>query len=388
MPSAGEMYYNLIRDGWTLDGIAQQYRIKPASVQRTINLHLKALTNPPILSDPGARGMGIAKTPENPPQRVFYVEQPLSYNYASQRGLPSDSPTDDRRAAILAYLGTSLTLPPHAPTPETDARRIVAIGDLHGAPSAAMLAAVIRAKPDVVVIGGDLTNQQQASAHGFSRQDKQTTIRQELANVRAFIEAILLYLPDCIILIMRGNHDDWLMKKAADLLPAYLLEFVQDPFDVLMAGLPPERVELVKTEWQAHTPHDNPTEFGHSEYMLVLGDALFSHANFTAAQPGGAVTKLHNWLYGDKGWAAYLGLPRLPILCQFHGHKIADLQPQGGNARWFEPGMGCEPYVESYKAGYQVGWAPGALGALCLDQEYIDQGWRTYNAELLKPCSA
>lgn len=304
------------------------------------------------------------------------------------RPAPGDPSADSSRAAYQAYLGTSLVVPDGSPLPLSDARRIVAVGDLHGAPSAPLLAALIALQPDIVVVGGDLTNQQQVSPHVQtpSKQRQQLTLREEMARVRAYLETILMELPQAVILIMRGNHDDWAYRKAAELLPAYLLDFFQDPLDVLLAGLPESRVELVTSEWAAHTPAGNIEEFGQSQYMLILGDALFSHGNFTSGQEGGAVRKLHQWLY-DKGWTDYLGMPKLRVLCQFHGHKIAHLRPHGGLMHWIEPGMACDPAVENYKAEYKVSWSPGAQGGVYLEQQYLAHAslWKTIKVQLFEP---
>ncbi|MCC7451756.1 MAG: metallophosphoesterase, partial [Anaerolineae bacterium] len=295
---------------------------------------------------------------------------------------------DSCRAAYQAYLGTSLVIPDVPPPPLSDVRRVVAVGDLHGAPSAGLLAAIINLQPDIVVVGGDLTNQQQVSPHAQtpSKQRQQLTLREELARVRAYLETILTQLPQTVILIMRGNHDDWAYRKVAELLPPYLLDFFQDPLDVLLAGLPESRVELVTSEWSAYTPAGSAEEFGQSQYMLILGDTLFSHANFTSGQEGGAVRKLHQWLY-DKGWADYLGMPKLRVLCQFHGHKIAHLRPHGGLMHWIEPGMACDPAVEAYKAEYKTSWGPGAQGGLYLEQQYLSHAnlWKTSKVQLFEP---
>ena len=43
--TTGKTYYELEQQGYTHDGIAQLYRIKPASVARQINLYKQALQN-------------------------------------------------------------------------------------------------------------------------------------------------------------------------------------------------------------------------------------------------------------------------------------------------------------------------------------------------------
>jgi hypothetical protein len=361
-PTTGALYYTLLTQGWTLDGIAQQYRIKPSSVRRMIDLHRKA---------------------------ILYLDNNAGAKHSPMRdSLPVDTPADSCRAAYQAYLGTSLVVPDGSPASLSDVRRVAAVGDLHGAPSAGLLAKLIALQPDIIIIGGDLTNQQQVSPHAQPplKQRQQLTLREELARIRAYLETLLVELPRARLLIMRGNHDDWAYRKAAELLPPYLLDFFTDPLDVLLAGLPQNRVERVASEWLACAPSGNTAEFGQSQYMLILGDALFSHANFTAGVEGGAVRKLHQWLY-DKGWADYLGMPKLRVLCQFHGHKIAHLRPHGGLMHWIEPGMACDPAVEAYKAEYKTSWGPGAQGGLYLEQQYLSHVnlWKTSKVQLFEP---
>lgn len=344
----GRLYAELLAQGWTLDALATQYGIKPSSVRRALNIYRQ--------------------------YQPAYIP-------------PADQPADNLREIYRAYLGTSLDMADQvADAPDLPLRKIVAVGDLHGAPAASMLAAVIRREPDIVVIGGDLTNQAQASPHAPtpSRQTQQATLREELARVRAYFETLLTRLPDhTVIRVMRGNHDDWAYKQAAELLPPYLLEFFTDPLDVLFAELPVSRVERAESCYTV-----NGELFGESQYLYVMGDALFSHMNFTAGVEGGAVRKLHQWLY-DKGWADYLGIPKLRVLCQFHGHKIAHLRPHGGLMHWIEPGMACDPAVEHYKAEYKTSWSPGALGGLYLEQQRSPETagrWITTKVQLIDPC--
>lgn len=292
----------------------------------------------------------------------------------------TETTADKMRAVYREYLGTSVTVKDEVHEP-TGKRHVVALGDLHGAPSPDILKAVIAERPDLIIIGGDLLDQRQASVHSPEYGDKQTTLREEMATVRAFIETLLIKT-SAVIWVLRGNHDSWTYKTIHSLLPPWALEFFQDPLDLLLAGLP--RVEVIATPWTYYYPDNTADTFGESRYLLPLGDTLISHADFTGRNPGDAVRKLSTWI---ERWRQPLGLPAFSLLVQFHGHRIAHLEEAGGWQIWIEPGMGGLPNIESYKVQYKGAWGPGALGCVAFDQDNKNGGWCTRRAsvKLIRP---
>lgn len=260
-------------------------------------------------------------------------------------------------------------------------RVVVGVGDLHGNPDASIVASVADCDPDIIVIGGDSLDQKQASPHSDGIKTSRT-IRDEIASVRA---AIQFWLDNtrATIIVMRGNHDMWLWRKVSEVLPEWAVEFMQDPMDMMLAGLPEDRVKRSNVIWEFHHPSGHTDEFGGSEFLLPLGDAIFSHMNHTSALSGGAVVKLAKWF---DTWHQPLGLPEATLLIQHHVHKVAQIEDRAGWRILVEPGMGGSLSTESYKANYQPKWNPGALGFVYFEQ-YLDGDWKTDRAtvQIVRP---
>jgi len=282
---------------------------------------------------------------------------------------------DDRRALLRAYLGASSDIQARPAQPFADVRKVMVIADLHGHPSADILGAAIAEQPDLIVLAGDLLDSQEVSAHPAmpAELNKRTKLRTEIANVRAWIE-MLLEGTTARISCIRGNHDDWAARKAAELLPIELLDFWQDPFDVLFEGFPADRVERACTRWEYHMPDSTSKELGESQYMLVLGDCIISHMNHCGSKAGDAVNKLSLWV--DK-WRDTLGLRAPALLVQAHVHRVCLIEHDSGNKVLVEPGAAFEPRVERYKTNYQPKWSPASIGCLVFEQRQIAGVWYT-----------
>lgn len=291
--------------------------------------------------------------------------------------LPSERMrTDERRMALERYLGTALINIPAKHSEPVERRRVFACGDLHGRSSEHILKQLINYDPDIVVLGGDLFDSRQASPHG-GRPDPagEDEIHDEMVRLRAWIEIALLRT-HAVFHIQRGNHDDWLVRAFADYkIPAWMMKYVNDPFDLLLAELPPERTIKAASVYSWMQPNGGaPLEFAESQYMYCLGDALISHGSFADKNAGGAVRKLALWL---ERWRRLVGIDPV-LLVQMHSHKISYARDQDGWAIWVEPGMACEPLAEAYKFNqHRTSWTPGARGAVTFEQEHIDGQWRT-----------
>lgn len=302
---------------------------------------------------------------------------------ASSPPAETDAPpasTDEKRAALTAYLLTTWepsSSPLRAPA---ETRLVCAVGDLHGMPDPLVTAALIEQHPDVVIIGGDLTDQQEASRHGAETRDeasarRQRTLQDELTSVRAWLE-VLLERTSARLLILRGNHDQWAYKHMRDLLPAYLIDFFRDPLDVLTTGLG-ERVSIVGHPVTYTHSNGDVQPGGVNEFMFVYGDALFSHLNFCQSVTETAVNKLHRQWF--QQWRLTLGIDHVRVLTQFHSHGRALRSAEGGHVLLLEPGMGGCVTVEAYKVSYNSKWRPGVQGFAAMTQ-YWDRGaqdWRT-----------
>lgn len=295
----------------------------------------------------------------------------------SKIGEASASPLISKRRSvdeIREYLGTTLTFDAiKRPKKPSTIRTIVAVGDLHGNPHPAMLPLIIGQKPDLIIVGGDIYDQAAFSTHPKGYGEKTEAFENEQVRVRAWYETLLTHtLADMIT--MRGNHDDRFFKQLMDLLPPHFLPFVTDPLDVLFAGLPTERCKIHSTDARMHHSSLPDEAMGKLTYMLPLGDALLSHANFTGGETTTAVEKLAKWV---GNWYQPLGWPDPSLLIQFHTHQWVYLRPRAGMRVLAEPGMAGMPAVEGYKIGYQSKWRPGTLGAVSFKQEIVNGEWKT-----------
>lgn len=285
----------------------------------------------------------------------------------------------ERKQALEIYLGadTSITFPA-ASTPQ-HTRKVLAVGDIHGEPDPELARAIVAYQPDIIIFGGDTLNLEQASRwkddskRAKTRRLRKTT-RRELAAVRALIEFLLEHT-HTILYVMRGNHEDRLYKKLAEVLEDWMLDYFTDPLDLLVEGLG-DRVRLVETnlDWQ-YPDGTRITEFTDTGYTFVVGDVLLSHMNYTGGEPGQAVLKLFNkW---KLEWEQPFSLTHVRVLVQFHGHKTAMLDRANGWYTLVEPGMGGCMRTEIYKTGYKPIWKPGTQGFVSFTQVLCDGTWQT-----------
>ncbi|MEP7284629.1 MAG: metallophosphoesterase [Chloroflexota bacterium] len=263
----------------------------------------------------------------------------------------------------------------------------MAVGDIHGMPAPDLGRLLAEQNPDIIVFGGDSLDNKQASNHSDEAvqsifapdfdPDKPMptprTIAMEIAAVRALIQW-LIDNTNAQIIIMRGNHDNWIWRTVSNLLPVWAREFFPDILDLLIFGLPKDRVVLSNQVWTYHYPDGSEEVFGETKYLLVLGDAVLSHMNFTSVLPGGAVRKLAermSQLYKPMGIADPV------LLVQFHGHKVCNYDDRAGHRTCVEPGMGGCAKTEGYKADYNGAWALGAYGFVKFNQELREGEWLT-----------
>jgi hypothetical protein len=292
-------------------------------------------------------------------------------------------PVDSRRAALQAYLGTTFRAAPYAFSRHTT-RTLVAVGDFHGNPDPEIVAALVRANADLYYIGGDTLDNQRASNHqAESKEEVQRRqsrgSREEFADIRAMLE-VLISETQGNIRVFDGNHDHWPSRKIIQLLPDYLLQWFNDPLDMLLFGLSP-RVERVVHAQSFRYPNGTTAEgIPATRFMAVAGDVLMSHMNFTAKQPGGGALKLLEWFFE---WSLGLGLDHVRVLIQHHGHKFGKINRGGGHYTLIEPGMGGQMSTESYKMDYNAKWQVGVQGFVRIEQyQDANHDWHSDTASI------
>lgn len=297
---------------------------------------------------------------------------------------------DQQRARLRAYLGTTFTPSPFYFSAPRTVRQVAAVGDFHSRPDPAVLAALVRSDPDVLVIGGDMFDNQYASRHPSEtrrehRQKVAYGLQDEMAANRAALE-LLLEETRADIRVMRGNHDQWPLKTVVGTALEWLVEVYRDPLETVVDALG-ERVQLVGFEVRYRLPSGHTVETGHdNEFMYVLDDVLFSHLNFTTSQTETGVSKLYRHWFSK--WRLTLGLADVRVFVHFHVHSRNLQNVDGGHITLIEPGMGGTPAAEGYKHSYQQKWRPSVQGMVRFMQyQQAGGGWRTdsNSIELIAP---
>lgn len=288
--------------------------------------------------------------------------------------------TAKRKRALRRYLGTSYEPDPFFYRPSRTERVVAAIGDLHGNPDPLLAAELIRRKPDLTIVAGDVHDQQYASVHKpMTRREVQhqrrVEHRDESAALRAFFEALLEENPEGEVEYFLGNHDAWSLRAALDALPPGLLELFSSPLDLLTFNLGP-RFKAVGQPVIYHFPDGHVQDTGHNnEFIYVCGDVLLSHINKVGGMTETAVSKLYRHWF--SAWEHTLGLEHVRVLMQFHAHGRSMKTERGGHMLLIEPGMAASVETESYKHSYAGKWRPGIQGFALFVQYCEGDGWHT-----------
>lgn len=263
----------------------------------------------------------------------------------------------------------------------TTYRKVVVVADIHGCPDPKLTDMIIQENPDIIVFGGDLLDNRVASRHAYNRNDRYMGAREEANVVRAWVE-LLIENTAALGIVIEGNHDNWIERLFADLVPHELMFLVKNVLEFMLAGIP--RVEIAAMPISANLPSGASWDLGVTRYMTLVGDALISHADFTGKKPGNSVDKLRQWLFD---WRRVLDWPELSLIIQTHTHKASIAHYESGFLVAVEPGVGGTPEIDRYKVGYQAKWSPSPIGACVFEQENTGGDWLTLRSSvrLLSP---
>lgn len=289
---------------------------------------------------------------------------------------------------LREYLGTSWRADPFWLQIPRPTRRVVGVGDFHGQPDPAVVAELVAAQADIYVVGGDTMDSQYASAHASQTREERTRNRQEevraeMAQMRAMFE-VLLDKTGGRFDVMSGNHDAWSWRQMSQTLPEWAQQYYRTPLEMLVDDLG-SRVRLVRYDHTYRHPNGTKAEVPGTEFLYRLGDALFSHMNFTSTKTMQGVTRLYrDWF---QEWWRSLALEDIHLICHFHVHSRCLLTASGGHMVLVEPGMGGVPGAETYKFGYEGKWKPSVQGFVMFEQYESGDDWHTDPAsiELVAP---
>ncbi len=291
---------------------------------------------------------------------------------------------DQRRAMLTAYLRTTYQVKAVSPLPARTLRTVAAAGDFHGQPDPDILAMLVATQADIYVLGGDLTDQQHASAHpSMTRDEKrrqlQVGAQAERATMRAMLETLLEETRGDLHIIP-GNHDLWTFRQWMASIPAGMLDLYpemldawRDPIDMIADQLG-DRVKRVGHEVHYFFPNGGGYDTKHqNEFMYILGDVMFSHLNKTGGVTETGVSKV--WRMFFVNWERRLFLRDVRMICHFHVH--ARNMHVAGDMLLIEPGMAGLYAIEGYRHGYQAKWRPSVQGFVRFQQYKDGDGWLT-----------
>ena len=261
---------------------------------------------------------------------------------------------------------------PAKPRAYSGRMRVVAAGDFHiPFHDRAALAALITKEAkqtDVLVIGGDFGDAHCAST--FVKYEDVSFEQEHAAKTLALEELSSAF--SRVVYLKGSNHSDRFEKRLRENLTKDLIEAIQ-----WMSGgtLNPD-LALVKHYSNIEVGCHKTPNGQEIDWMCVLGDVVFTHAEAYSKVPGSVLRSLQERL-DDNGklW----GLPPLRAICQFHTHSMAWL-PWRSDMLLIEPGCMAQPmqYQSRAKGGgraQRLGYVTMELVDMKLDVNSVRLVW-------------
>ena len=274
---------------------------------------------------------------------------------------PKGMPYDRAWALWLDHIGASRDTyeGPAKPRKRGKRRRIVAAGDFHipfhSRSAVAALVAKEAKHTDTLLIGGDFGDAYAASVY---TKYQSVGFEAEHAEKTAVLQGLSQAFPE-IIWLKGSNHSDRYEKRLRESLSRDVLSAVME-----MTGgvLNPElalarRYPNIKVQcWK--TPSGSEVD-----WLTVIGDVAFSHAERYSRVPGNALRAVEEWLDDFSG---HLGLPEIRAVVQFHTH-VMSLIPWRSGMLLVEPGAMCE--MQDYQLRSKISGRPQRLGYVSMELE-------------------
>jgi len=275
-------------------------------------------------------------------------------------------------------------------SPPKPTRHVAVVCDLHGHPDMAMIARIIREKPDIVVLDGDIFD-----AFAFSHWEKDHTspLADELARVRAALEAFVAH--GIQVIMDSGNHDDRAKKYFARNISPEFMPLVQyDLLELVACDLQGEhsvsladnkhviRLAMLPGVTVTNNCYDftTPTGAVHSNaiqnnWLVHLGDALIGHAETARKGEARSVDAFAEWV---DLWRVPLGWGEIRLILQAHVHRAAKSFPRAGHQVRIEGGFAGRVSDLQYTHDYgSTKYAPPVISYTHFNQELVDGQWRT-----------
>jgi len=239
----------------------------------------------------------------------------------------------------------------------SERQRVLVLPDIH-APyhHPQMLADVIEAErtADICVVMGDISD-----SYAISRFDKshRAPIDEEIRQVEIILATLSERFPE--VRIIRGNHDARLERQLTARLND--LEFIQAI--KYMTGGTLDFVQAAARRFpNVQVCGVNAADGHRADWMMVLGDVVFLHAEKFSRVPISALRSIEEWLSDNE---RMLGLPDdWRVVIQAHTHQLS-WHPWRANKLLVECGCLCQ--TPGYAVSARVGGRPQRRGYVTLE---------------------
>lgn len=252
-------------------------------------------------------------------------------------------------------------------------RRVAVVCDLHGAPYRPVVERVLSEGYDLVIPDGDLVD-----ACAFSPFPKQpggsVGILEEIANVRAFIEACVT--GGARVIVNEGNHERRVWAAFQKHLPEEYLPLVNWEIMRILT----ERIPNVTV---AHNTYNFTSGAGtttrkafRSDWLIHLGDAFIGHADIAKRENGRSADAFADYI---QKWRRAMNWKEPRLIIQAHVHKANIDYAEGGHRVFVEGGVAGSPHMFQYMLDKGGGrGVPPPLGYVEFVQENSKRaGWTT-----------
>jgi predicted phosphodiesterase len=236
-------------------------------------------------------------------------------------------------------------------------QRVLVLPDIH-APyhHAQMLADAIHANrdADLCVVMGDVSD-----SYALSRFDKthRAPVEEEIRQVELILTTLSETFP--AVKIIRGNHDARLERQLVGRLGD--LEFIS-AIKYMTGGTLDFVVAAARKFPNVEVCGVDAADGQRADWMMVVGDVVFLHAEKFSRVPGSALRGIEEWLSDNE---RMLGLPQdWRVVIQAHTHQLA-MFPYRASKMLIE--CGCLCLTPGYAVSARVGGRPQRRGYVTFD---------------------
>lgn len=286
------------------------------------------------------------------------AESPGWFGLAEDEDHPRGMPFEREWAVWMREIGMAKDryAGPNRRAAQTGRLKVVTAGDFHIPfhDKAAVAELVAReSQADVLVIGGDFGDAHAAST--FTKYDY-VSFLEEFAGQTAVLQTLSETFPR-VVYLRGSNHPDRYEKRLRERLDKDLVDAVM----AMTGGILAPDLVFVKRFPNVELGSWKTPDGQDVNWLTVLGDVAFCHAEKYSRVPGATLRGVEEWLTDFRG---ALGLPPIRAVVQFHTHAQA-LLPWKSDAILIEPGAMCAS--QGYQMRSKIGGRPQRVGYTTFD---------------------